>query len=102
MNEIVAAKEIFTQMIDNENVQEFCREAGVLSKLHHPNVVQFFGVRKNSGLKLQYIEPYWKPCTHYWERLTHFTLFFISLGLHSPRQFVHCHGILFVQFERGD
>ena len=42
--EVIAAKEIFTQMIDKENVQEFCREASVLSQLHHPNVVQFFGV----------------------------------------------------------
>lgn len=44
MNQVVAAKEIFTQMIDKGNVQEFCREASVLSQLHHPNVVQFFGV----------------------------------------------------------
>jgi len=44
MNQVIAAKEIFTQMMDKENVEEFCREAGVLSRLHHPNVVQFFGV----------------------------------------------------------
>jgi serine/threonine protein kinase len=44
MDQDIAAKEIFTQMIDKENVQEFCREAGLLAQLHHPNIVQFFGV----------------------------------------------------------
>ena len=44
MDQDIAAKEIFTQMIDHDNVQEFCREAGLLAQLHHPNVVQFFGV----------------------------------------------------------
>ena len=40
---------------------------------------------KKQSLKSQYIEPYWKTCTHYWERLTHFTLFFISLGIQILR-----------------
>jgi serine/threonine protein kinase len=43
-NQDIAAKEIFTQMIDKNNVQEFCKEAQVLSRLRHPNVIQFFGV----------------------------------------------------------
>ena len=40
----VAIKELFSTVIDSDDLNEFETEAGVLASLHHPHIVQFFGV----------------------------------------------------------
>ena len=43
-NQPVAIKELFAQTIDKNDIEEFEKEATLLSSLHHPNIVQFYGV----------------------------------------------------------
>jgi tRNA A-37 threonylcarbamoyl transferase component Bud32 len=40
----VAVKEVFAQMIDTDNVDDFCHECSILATLSHPLVVTFYGV----------------------------------------------------------
>jgi hypothetical protein len=101
MNQIIAAKEIFTQMIDKENVQEFCREAGVLSQLHHPNVVQFFGVSIHND-NLYLVTEFCKynlreaiDLDNVWNPLTRTDKIKVALGIASGIKYLHgrqlCH-----------
>jgi len=39
----VVLKELYTQIIDNTNFDEFLNEALMLARLHHPHVVRFYG-----------------------------------------------------------
>ena len=50
--------------------------AVALQKLKKQHRSEKDEVRTKSGLQSQYIQPYWKTGTHYWYRLTKFTLFF--------------------------
>jgi serine/threonine protein kinase len=43
----VAVKELFSTMMDETNVEEFKRESSLLARVHHPYVVDFFGVSFN-------------------------------------------------------
>jgi serine/threonine protein kinase len=45
----VAVKELFSNLMDPENISEFKQEAIMLSGLHHPYVMEFFGVSYDNG-----------------------------------------------------
>jgi len=45
----VAVKALFSQMIEEDNVDELKAEVAIISRLHHPNVVAFLGVSHSDG-----------------------------------------------------
>lgn len=45
----VAVKELFSNLMDPENISEFKQEAVMLSGLHHPYIMEFFGVSYDNG-----------------------------------------------------
>ena len=99
MDQDIAAKEIFTQMIDKDNVQEFCREAGILAQLHHPNIVQFFGVSIHSD-NLYLVTEFCKfnlreaiELDEVWEDLDPSAKQKIALGIASGISYLHQRGI---------
>mgnify|MGYP006113308575 CR=1 FL=1 len=42
--QLVAVKELFSQLIDGADRDEFRSEASILATLHHPNIITFFGI----------------------------------------------------------
>ena len=40
----VALKQLFTQLMDENNIEEFKQECYVLSRMHCPQIIQFYGV----------------------------------------------------------
>lgn len=41
---VVALKQLYSHMLDPEDIDEFKKEASLLSKLRHPHIVHFYGV----------------------------------------------------------
>ena len=49
LNTPVAVKELFSALMNPEDLEEFNREALMLSTLHHPYIMQFFGISQQNG-----------------------------------------------------
>lgn len=49
LNTPVAVKELFSALINPDDLEEFNREALMLSGLHHPYIMQFFGISYDHG-----------------------------------------------------